>query len=201
MTDAGVYCHAGPELAVASTKAFIAQVTVLVELALGLSRGQHGLYNPLLKELTLLPKIAQKYSHFDDFIFIGRRYGYPCALEGALKLKEVSYIHAEGYTAGETKHGPIAMIDQNFPTLALATDSNLLDKIYSNMAEIKARGGPILAIASEGNKSIAKIADDVIYIPKTLEQTAPILEVIPMQLLAYYIALQKGLDVDKPLNR
>jgi len=214
LTDAGVYCHAGPELAVASTKAFIAQVTVLLQIALRLSRGKHELYKPLLEELEALPKkaemilaqapaiekLAKRYCDYRDRLFIGRRYGYPCALEGALKLKEVSYIHAEGYAAGETKHGPIAMIDKNFPTLAIATDSDLLEKVYSNIEEIKARRGPILAIATEGNKTIGRLVDDVIYIPKTLEQTSPILQVIPLQLLAYYIALAKGLDVDKPRN-
>jgi glucosamine--fructose-6-phosphate aminotransferase (isomerizing) len=214
MTDAGVYCHAGPEQAVASTKAFIAQVTILLQLALGLTGGKHKLYRPLLRELEALPKkaesilaqaksiekLAQKYRSSQDFLFIGRRYGYPTALEGALKLKEVSYIHAEGYSAGETKHGPIALIDPNLPTFAIATDSDLLEKMYSNIAEIKARKGPILAIASEGNKTIEDLADDVIYIPETLEQTAPILQVIPMQLFAYYMALHKGYDVDKPRN-
>jgi glutamine---fructose-6-phosphate transaminase (isomerizing) len=214
MTDAGVYCHAGPEQAVASTKAFIAQVTILLQMALGLSRGKHKLYRPLLRELEALPvkaeailaqaktieKLAQKYSHSQDFLFIGRRYGFPAALEGALKLKEVSYIHAEGYAAGETKHGPIALIDEKLPTLAIATDSDLLEKVYSGIAEIKARQGPILAIATEGNKAIKDLADDVIYIPDTYEQTAPILEVIPMQLFAYYMALHKGYDVDKPRN-
>ncbi len=214
ITDAGVYCHAGPEQAVASTKAFIAQVTILLQLALYLSRSQSKLYKPLLTELEALPqkvlailaqakaieKLAKKYSRSSNFLFIGRRYGYPCALEGALKLKEVSYIHAEGYAAGETKHGPIAMIDPNLPTLAIATDSDLLEKLYSNIEEIKARRGPVIAIATAGNKAIQKLADDVIYIPKTLEQTAPILEVIPMQLFAYYMAVEKGFDVDKPRN-
>ena len=214
MTDAGVYCHAGPEQAVASTKAFIAQITVLLEIALILSGGKHPLYKPLIRELEALPKkaeavlaqakaiekIAKKYSNSQDFFFIGRRYGYPSALEGAIKLKEVSYIHAEAYPAGEAKHGPIAMIDPNFPTFAIATDSDLLDKMYSNIAEIKARKGPILAIATEGNTTIKDLADDVIYIPETLEQTAPILQVIPMQLFAYYVAIHKGLDIDKPRN-
>ncbi len=214
MTDAGVYCHAGPEQAVASTKAFIAQVSILLQMALGLSKGKHKLYRPLLRELEELPKkvetvlaqaktiekLAQKYSSSQDFLFIGRRYGYPSALEGALKLKEVSYIHAEGYAAGETKHGPIALIDENLPTLAIATDSNLIEKMYSNIAEIKARKGPVIAIATQGNKEIQDLADDIIYIPETLEQTAPILQVIPMQLFAYYMAVAKGFDVDKPRN-
>lgn len=214
MTDAGVYCHAGPEQAVASTKAFIAQVTVLAEIALHLSRGNTKLYKPLLEELDALPqkaeavlkqapaikKLAHKYKDHRDFLFIGRKYGFPCALEGALKLKEVSYIHAEGYAAGEMKHGPLAMIEPAFPTLAIAVDSPLLEKTYSNIQEIRARKGPVLAIATEGNKHIKKLADDVIYIPKTLEQTSPLLVAIAMQLFAYYIAVEKGFDVDRPRN-
>lgn len=213
MTDAGVYTHAGPEHAVASTKAFIAQVAVLIQIALMLS-GPNKLFRPLLKELIELPnkaqlvldqapkieQIAKKYTNYRDFIFIGRNYDYPAALEGALKLKEISYIHAEGYAAGEMKHGPIAMIDENFPTFALACDSPLLEKTYSNIEEIKARGGPVVAIANKGNSRIKKLADNVIYIPKSLEQTQAILEVIVMQLFAYYIASQKGLNVDRPRN-
>jgi len=214
MTDAGVYCHAGPEQAVASTKAFIAQVTVLTEIALMLSNGRSPLYKPLLQELDSLPqkaeailkqaktieKIAEKYKGYRDFLFIGRRYGYPCALEGALKLKEVSYIHAEGYAAGEMKHGPLAMIDDQFPTFALACDSPLLEKTQSNIEEIRARKGPVVAVATEGNKTIAKIADDVMYIPETLEATQPILTAIVMQLFSYYVATAKGFDVDRPRN-
>jgi glucosamine--fructose-6-phosphate aminotransferase (isomerizing) len=214
MTDAGVYCHAGPENAVASTKAFIAQVTVLTLIALMLSEGKTNLYKPLLRELDNLPnkvqaildntdeieRIAKKYKDNRDFLFIGRRMSYPSALEGALKLKELSYIHAEGYAAGEMKHGPLAMIDKNFPTFALATDELLLDKTYSNIEEIKARKGPILAIANEGNKNIKNLVDDVIYVPKTLEQTQPILHAVVMQLFAYFIAVANGHDVDRPRN-
>ena len=214
LTDAGVYCHAGPEQAVASTKAFIAQVTVLLQIALRLGRGDQQLYKPLLEELEALPdkaasvlkqapaieKLAGRYQQYRDFLFIGRGHGFPAALEGALKLKEISYVHAEGYAAGEMKHGPIAMIDPTFPTVAIATGTNLLEKMYSNIEEIKARKGPVLAIATEGNKEIAKLADDVIYIPPTLPQTAALLAVIPLQLFAYYIAVKKNLDVDKPRN-
>jgi glucosamine--fructose-6-phosphate aminotransferase (isomerizing) len=214
LTDAGVYCHAGPEQAVASTKAFIAQVTVLLEVALHLSNGATPLFKPLLNELTSLPakaeavleqagtieKIAKKYKDYRDFLFIGRGYGYPCALEGALKLKEISYIHAEGYAAGEMKHGPLAMIDENFPTFAIATDSEQLDKTYSNIEEIRARKGRVVAVATEGNKKIAKLADDVIYIPKTLEQTQPLLIAIVLQLFSYHVATARGLDVDRPRN-
>lgn len=214
MTDAGVYCHAGPEQAVASTKAFIAQVTVLALIALELSNGSSPLYKPLIQELDALPAkaeamlknvdsikaIAEKYKDYRDFLFIGRRYGYPCALEGALKLKEVSYIHAEGYAAGEMKHGPLAMIDANFPTFALACDSPLMEKTYSNIEEIRAREGKVVAVATEGNKTIGKLADDVIFIPETLEATQPILMAVAMQLFSYYVAVAKDMDVDRPRN-
>lgn len=214
ITDAGVYCHAGPEQSVASTKAFIAQVTILTEIALHLSNGKSKLFSPLLKELTDLPgkaeetlklesdikKLAQKYASSRDFLFIGRNYLYPCALEGALKLKELSYIHAEGCSAGEMKHGPIAMIDENFPTIALACDGPLLEKTLSNIEEIKARKGPIIVIATEGNDKIKSLTDDVIYIPKTLEQLQPLLVTIAMQLFAYFVTVEKGFDVDRPRN-
>lgn len=214
MTDAGVYCHAGPELSVASTKAFIAQVTVLAEIALHLSQGRSPLYKPMLNELSVLPdkineilanshaieKMAIKYKDAKDFLFIGRKYGYPCALEGSLKLKELSYIHAEGYAAGEMKHGPLAMIDEKFPTFAIALNDQLLEKNVSNIEEIKARKGRILALATEGNKSVAKVADDVLYMPDTLEQTQPILAAIVLQLFSYYTAVSLGHNVDRPRN-
>jgi len=214
ITDAGVYCHAGPEKAVASTKAFVAQVTVLNLLALKLSEGKTKRFKPLLNELLLLPdkaqaildsiddikKLADKYYGYRDFLYIGRHTSFPAALEGALKLKEISYIHAEGYAAGEMKHGPIAMIDKDFPTFAIATDSPLLDKTYSNIQEIRARCGPVIAIATIGNSEIKKLCDDVIYIPKTETETDPILQVIVMQLFAYFISMKKGFDVDKPRN-
>ncbi|HEX8762450.1 MAG TPA: glutamine--fructose-6-phosphate transaminase (isomerizing) [Candidatus Saccharimonadales bacterium] len=215
LTDAGVYLHAGPEQAVASTKAFIAQVTVLNLIALELGRNRSTkLFGPLLKELEALPekaarileqandihKLARKYAQYNDFLYIGRGYSYPCALEGALKLKEVSYIHAEGYAAGEMKHGPLAMIDKNFPTLALACNSPLLEKTYSNIEEIRARSGPVLAVATEGNRDILKLTKDVIYIPKTLEQTQPQLIALAEQLFSYYVAIEKGLNVDRPRN-
>jgi glucosamine--fructose-6-phosphate aminotransferase (isomerizing) len=214
MTDAGVYCHAGPEQAVASTKAFIAQVTVLTQIALHLSDGTTKDFKPLLKELQDLPrkaqavldnvetikKAAEKYKDYKDFLLIGRHMHYPSALEGALKLKECTLIHAEGYAAGEMKHGPLAMIDENFPTLAIVTDSVLAEKTHSNIEEIRARKGPVIAIATEGNTSVAKIADDVIYVPATMEHTAPILVAIAIQLFAYYIAVARGLNVDRPRN-
>ncbi|HSX45850.1 MAG TPA: glutamine--fructose-6-phosphate transaminase (isomerizing) [Candidatus Saccharimonadia bacterium] len=214
MTDAGVYCHAGPEKAVASTKAFIAQVTVLSLIALNLSDGKYEHAHELLEEFDRLPdkaqavldqadkikQIAEKYADYQDFLFIGRHNAFPSALEGALKLKEVSYIHAEGYAAGEMKHGPLAMIDENFPTFAIATDSPLLEKTYSNIQEIRARKGPVVAVATEGNDHIASLVDDVIYVPPTLEQLQPILQAVATQLFAYYIATKKGLDVDRPRN-
>lgn len=214
ITDAGVYCHAGPEQAVASTKAFIAQVTVLTLIALHLSNGRSPLYKPLLHELDELPAkveavlkqadaikaAAKKYKNYRDFLFIGRQYLYPCALEGALKLKEVSYIHAEGYAAGEMKHGPLAMIDANFPTFALVPDGPLFEKSISNIEEIRARKGPVVALTTQGNESVKKLVDEVLYIPQTLEQTQPLLAAVVMQLFAYYVATGKNLNVDRPRN-
>jgi glucosamine--fructose-6-phosphate aminotransferase (isomerizing) len=214
MTDAGVYCHAGPEKAVASTKAFVAQVTVLLLIALHLNDGRSKRFKPLIEELNALPAkaqailaqaedikvIAEKYANFRDFLFIGRHNAFPAALEGALKLKEISYMHAEGYAAGEMKHGPLAMIDENFPTFAIATDSPLLEKTYSNIQEIRARKGPVIALATEGNETIKDLCSDVIYIPATAPETQPILQVIVMQLFAYYIATARGHDVDRPRN-
>lgn len=214
MTDAGVYCHAGPEKAVASTKAFIAQVTVLLLIALHMNDGRSKRFKPLIEELNALPDkaqaildqaenikaIAEKYADFRDFLFIGRHNAFPVALEGALKLKEISYMHAEGYAAGEMKHGPLAMIDESFPTFAIVTDSPLLEKTYSNIQEIRARKGPVIALATEGNETIKDLCGDVIYIPATAPETQPILQVIVMQLFAYYIATARGHDVDHPRN-
>lgn len=214
MTDAGVYCHAGPEQAVASTKAFIAQVTVLSLIALQLSNGATKRFKPLLDELNDLPAkaqaildqaetikaVAEKYSEYRDFLFIGRHNAYPSALEGALKLKEVSYIHAEGYAAGEMKHGPLAMIDEDFPTFAIATNSPLLEKTYSNIQEIRARKGPVVAIATEGNDAITELVDDVLYVPESALEVQPILQQIVCQLFAYYIAIKRGHNVDRPRN-
>jgi glucosamine--fructose-6-phosphate aminotransferase (isomerizing) len=186
----------------------------LLLIALNLSNGQTKRYKPLLKELALLPNkaqavldnineiqtVAEKYADCRDFLFIGRHNAFPAALEGALKLKEVSYIHAEGYASGEMKHGPLAMIDENFPTFAIATNSPLLPKTYSNIQEIRARKGPVIALATEGNKEIGKLCDDVIYIPDTEDETQPLLQVIAMQLFAYFIATKKGHEVDRPRN-
>jgi glucosamine--fructose-6-phosphate aminotransferase (isomerizing) len=213
LTDAGVYCHAGSEQSVASTKAFVAQVSVLALIALYLSKGDTPLYKKMLSELDTIPqkiesilkrepeikKLAKKYAHHRDFLYIGRRYMYPVALEGALKLKELSYIHAEGFAGGEMKHGPLAMIDQNFPTLALALQGELLEKTISNMQEIKARGGPIFAICNDKD-DLNGVADDAFEIPKTIEQLQPLLAVIPLQLFAYHVALELGKNVDRPRN-
>jgi len=214
MTDAGVYCHAGPEQAVASTKAFLAQVTVLTLIALHLNDGQTKRFKPLLEELDDLPakaqevldnadeikRIAEKYANYRDFLYIGRNNAYPSAMEGALKLKECSYLHAEAYAAGEMKHGPLAMIDKDFPTFVIVTDSPLLEKTYSNIQEIRARGGPVVALATKGNTAIKELCDDVIYMPATPLETQPILHAIVTQLFAYYIAMSRGYDVDRPRN-
>lgn len=213
MTDAGVYCHAGPEKAVASTKAFIAQVTVLCLIALKLSKTYTG-FDELLTSLDKIPaqleqildqdgeikRIAKKYAHHRDFLFIGRRYLYPVALEGSLKLKEISYIHAEGYAGGEMKHGPLALIDENFPTFALALSSDVAEKSVSNMQEIKARGGPIIAVIDDQKAEAAQIADDLIIIPKTVEQLQPILAATVTHIFAYHVARELDRDIDKPRN-
>jgi len=216
-TDAGVYNHAGPEIGVASTKAFVSQLVALALLTLFLGR-QRGMSEKVGKsivvELKALPKkvdrilagrakieaLAKKYARNRDFLYIGRRYNFPVALEGALKLKEISYIHAEGYGAGEMKHGPLAMIDENFPTMAIAPSDSLYEKVSSAIQQIKARKGPVIALATEGNTEIEKIADDVLYVPATLEMFTPILNVVPLQLFAYYFAREKGLNVDRPRN-
>ena len=216
-TDAGVYNHAGPEISVASTKAFLSQLTTLVLFTIFLGR-QRGMSETegkeITRELLALPEkirkvlankekiqtLAKKYSKNRDFLFIGRRYNYPIAFEGAIKLKEISYIHAEGCGAGEMKHGPIAMIDENFPTMAIAPKDSMYEKMISNIHEIKARKGPVIAVATEGDTEIAKLADDVIYVPETLEMLSPILNVVPLQLFAYYFAKEKGLNVDRPRN-
>ena len=212
-TDAGVYNHAGPEIGVASTKAFLSQLTVLSMMAVYFS-GNTSSSQALLEELEKIPEkievilsqsakletLAEKYKHYENFLFLGRRYNYPVALEGALKLKEVSYIHAEGFSAGEMKHGPIAMIDKNFPTMAIAPQNSISDKMFSNLEEIRTRKGPILAIASGGDEKILSLANDVFYVPKTIEQLEPLLTVVPLQLFAYYMGVKQGLDVDKPRN-
>ncbi|OGZ66156.1 MAG: glutamine--fructose-6-phosphate aminotransferase [Candidatus Staskawiczbacteria bacterium RIFCSPHIGHO2_02_FULL_43_16] len=210
-TDAGVYNHAGPEIGVASTKAFLSQITVLALMAEYLAKVKRpglleelrnipGKIGAILARASEIEKLAEKYLYHKNFIFLGRRYNYPTALEGALKLKEISYLHAEGYGAGELKHGPIAMIGKEFPTIALVPGNGVLEKMYSNLEEIKARSGPILAIATEGDQHISAIASDVFYIPATLEPLEPLLTVVPLQLLAYYIGAKLGYNVDKPRN-
>ena len=217
-TDAGVYNHAGPEIAVASTKAFISQVVVLALFTVyfGRMRGMSLtmgkriteeikklplLIEEVLKNDALTKSLAKKYSGCKDFFFLGRKYNYPIAGEGALKLKEVApYIHAEGYAGGEMKHGPIAMIDENFPCVFIAPSDSVYEKNWSNMEEIKSRNGKIIAIATEGNEEIKSIADDVIYIPKTLEMLTPILTAIPLYLFAAYMGIELGCDIDKPRN-
>jgi len=216
-TDAGVYNHAGPEIAVASTKAFTSQLSVLTLITVMLGRQREMsevMGERILKELIVLPekiervlqnhkqieKLANKYKNYKHFMFLGRKYCFPVAEEGALKLKEISYIHAEGYASGEMKHGPIALIDQDFPTLAIIPRDSVFEKGVSNVEEIRARGGKVLAITSEGESMVEKIANDVIYIPKTLEMLTPLLAVAPLQLFAYYVAVAKKLDVDKPRN-
>ncbi len=213
-TDAGVYCHAGTERAVASTKAFIAQVMVLLQIALYLGKDRSPLYSDLLQEIEALPSkaeavlaqadkieaIAAKYQDYKDLMLIGRRYNFPMALEGALKVKEMTLIHAEGYAAGELKHGPLALIDENFPTFAFANNAPLMEKTISNIQEIKARNGKVVAVATEGSTALDGLADDIIYVPDAMEQVQPILNAIVIQLFSYYIAINKGFDIDRPRN-
>ena len=218
VSDAGAYTHAGPEIGVASTKAFTAQLAVLAIIALKLGYAKGTLdskrFLHLLNELEAIPEkipaalnqaeaikqLAYKYKDARDFLYLGRGYNFPIALEGALKLKEISYIHAEGYPAAEMKHGPIALVDENLPVVFIATKDSYHEKIISNIQEIKARKGKVIAVITEGDDVITKMADDVIVVPPADELLAPMLSVIPMQLLAYYIGVAKGLDVDKPRN-
>ena len=216
-TDAGVYQHVGPEIGVASTKAFISQVVIsaLLTLLLGRQRDMSLVTGErIVKELKKIPDLmravieehetiralAAKYQKSERFFFLGRKYNLPVALEGALKLKEISYVHAEGYAAGELKHGPIAMIDAHTPSVCIAPQDSVYEKMLSNMEEIKARGGPVIAIATRGDTRVREIADDVIYIPKTLEMLTPLLSVVPLQFFAYYFGVLRGYDVDKPRN-
>ena len=217
-TSAGVYNHAGPEISVASTKAFISQIVVLALLTVYLGRMKDMslvMGKRITEEIDELPRLvekvlenneqikdlAKKYSKYKNFLYLGRKYNYPIAEEGALKLKEVAYhIHAEGYAGGEMKHGPIAMIDENFPSIFIAPSDSVYEKMWSNMEEVKARDGKIIAIATEGNEDIKDLVDDVIYIPKTLEMLTPILAAIPLHLFATYMGVELGLDVDKPRN-
>ncbi|HYQ59227.1 MAG TPA: glutamine--fructose-6-phosphate transaminase (isomerizing) [Draconibacterium sp.] len=217
-TEAGVYTHAGIEIGVASTKAFTAQVTVLTMIALKLAKQKGTIsdedYKILVKELAEIPEkgrmilegnsniqqIAEKYQDAINALYLGRGYLFPVALEGALKLKEISYIHAEGYAAGEMKHGPIALVDSNLPVVVVAPQDEYYEKVVSNIQEIKARKGNVIAIVTEGDTGLKELANDVIEIPKSHPAVAPLLAVIPLQLLAYHIALLKGCNVDQPRN-
>lgn len=218
VSHAGAYTHAGPEIGVASTKAFTAQLAVLTMIALhiGYRKGtiDHQRYSHLMKELDAVPEkvttllqqhekvkaLAEKYKDASDFLYLGRGYNFPVALEGALKLKEITYIHAEGYPAAEMKHGPIALVDETLPVVFIATRDSYHEKVLSNMQEIKARKGKVIAVITEGDEQSISLADDVIMVPEADEIVAPMLSVIPMQLLAYYIGVAKNLDVDKPRN-
>lgn len=218
ISHAGAYTHAGPEIGVASTKAFTAQLAVLNMIALKIAQTKGTItkerYLHLLNEMQEVPEkvatvlsssehikaVAEKYKDARDFLYLGRGYNFPVALEGALKLKEISYIHAEGYPAAEMKHGPIALVDEQLPVVFVATKDAYHEKIVSNIQEIKARKGMVLATITEGDDTISGMADDVLTVPSADELIAPMLSVIPMQLLAYYVGVAKGLDVDKPRN-
>jgi len=215
--DGGVYLHAGPEIGVASTKAFSNQVAVLALMALYFGRIRHLSWQQggrMIKELLAMPDlirqtlrchdhvktIAERYAHVRNCLYLGRQYLFPVALEGALKLKEISYIHAEGYPAAEMKHGPIALVDEETPSIFLMPRGNVFDKVLNNLEEIKARGGPVIAVATAGDEETAERADEVIFIPDVPEYLQPLAAVVPLQLLAYHIALLRGCDVDRPRN-
>lgn len=218
MTDAGVYIHAGPEIGVASTKAFTGQLSVLTMMALMIAHRKgiiaENEFREILTELALIPQkvqkclelnskietIASKFKDASNFLYLGRGNNFPVALEGALKLKEISYIHAEGYPAAEMKHGPIALIDKEMPVVFIAPQDSIYEKIISNIQEVKARAGKVIAIVTEGEKHIKEIADYTIEIPATHAMLTPLLAVIPLQLLSYHIAIMRGCDVDKPRN-
>jgi len=215
--DGGIYLHAGPEIGVASTKAFTSQCTVLALLALHFGRLRHLNFDAgmrIIGQLKDLPdqvrralstnekvrRIAEKYAHCTNFLYLGRQFNFPTALEGALKLKEISYIHAEGYPAAEMKHGPIALVDERTPSVFLMPQDAVYDKVMANLQEIKARGGPVIAVVGEGDTAAAELADDVIAVPACVDFLQPIVSIIPLQLLAYHIAVLRGCDVDKPRN-
>ena len=218
ITDTGSYIHVGPEIGVASTKAFTGQVTVLTMLALTLAKEKGSMadekYLEVIRELTVIPakikkilvsnpKIAELsriFTYAHNFLYLGRGYSFPVALEGALKLKEISYIHAEGYPAAEMKHGPIALIDAEMPVVVVATHNAMYEKIMSNIQEIKARKGKVIALVTEGDTVISKLADDCIELPETLECLEPLIATVPLQLLAYHVAICKGKNVDQPRN-
>ncbi len=217
-TDTGSYIHVGPEIGVASTKAFTGQVTVLTMLALALAKEKGTIssddYMHIVKELHEIPSkikevlklndriadLSRTFTYARNFLYLGRGFSYPVALEGALKLKEISYIHAEGYPAAEMKHGPIALIDSDMPVVVIATHNGMYEKVISNIQEVKARKGKVIAVVSQGDDTISKIADEVIALPDTIECLEPLLATIPLQLLAYHVAVCKGLNVDQPRN-
>jgi len=216
-SSGGIYIHAGPEIGVASTKAFTSQIMVLALVTLLLARMRHmsiekgrqivdaiqdipEKVQSILDHCDHIKEIADLYSGHNNFLYLGRGINFPVALEGALKLKEISYIHAEGYPAAEMKHGPIALIDDNMPVVVIALKDQVYDKVLSNIQEIKARRGRVIALASEGDEDIKRLADHVIYIPKVLHHLTPLLSIIPLQLMAYYIAVNRGCDVDQPRN-
>jgi len=217
-TDTGSYIHVGPEIGVASTKAFTGQVTVLTMLALALAKEKSTIedstYLSIVKELSLIPtkieetlelneriaSLSRIFTYAHNFLYLGRGYNYPVALEGALKLKEISYIHAEGYPAAEMKHGPIALIDSDMPVVVVATKNSMYEKVLSNIQEIKARNGKIIALVSKGDETISRIADEIIELPDTAECLEPLVATVPLQLMAYHIAVCKGKNVDKPRN-
>ena len=218
LSDAGAYTHAGPEIGVASTKAFTSQVTVLTLLALGIAKLKGTMSNKaianVMQELEQIPekiekalelnnviiKLSEKYKDSRNFLYLGRGYNFPVALEGALKLKEISYIHAEGYPAAEMKHGPIALIDENMPVVVVATNSEHYEKVVSNIQEVKARKGVVIAVVSEGNKSLDGLVDHVLEVPNTIEALSPLVNTIPLQLLSYHIAVLRDCNVDQPRN-
>ena len=216
-SDGGIYLRAGPEVGVASTKAFTSQCTVLAMVALYFGRLHHLSFHAgmrIIEELEELPekvrraldcndevrRIALKYAECNNFLYLGRQFNFPTALEGALKLKEISYIHAEGYPAAEMKHGPIALVDERTPSVFLMPQGPVYDKVMANLQEIKARNGPVIAVVGEGDTQAAKLADDIIEVPAVEEFLQPIITSIPLQLLAYHIAVARGCDVDKPRN-
>jgi glucosamine--fructose-6-phosphate aminotransferase (isomerizing) len=217
-THAGSYTHAGPEIGVASTKAFTAQVTVLTLMALRIAYRKGTIstskFHRLVSELESIPekvekvlksndaikKLSEKFVNARNFLYLGRGYSFPVALEGALKLKEISYIHAEGYPAAEMKHGPIALIDEEMPVVVIATKGASYEKVISNIQEVKARKGKIIAIVTEGDKVVKEIADHIIEIPETDEILVPLISVVPLQLLSYHIAVMRGCNVDQPRN-
>ena len=218
LSHAGAYTHAGPEIGVASTKAFTGQLTVLAMIALKMAKAKGSITNErylhLINELASVPekvkeiladtnviqKIALKFKDAKDFLYLGRGYNFPIALEGALKLKEITYIHAEGYPAAEMKHGPIALVDETLPVVFVATKDIYYDKVVSNIQEIKARKGQIIAVASIGDLTLPTLSENIMYVPEIDEVIAPLLSVVPMQLLSYYVGVAKGIDVDKPRN-